>query len=210
MGLGKFIFGEKKINKSIDTTPSIPSKDAKVFSGGVYKTRDALRGKMSSLKTMKIDGKVLKKEEWVDMMTDLVKKRQGSITVRQLEKDLYLKKHIGQRERARIMTWAKKNFVKQDQAKKDINNRSARKINAKDTLEAQVFVSPKSESKLESSVEANRLGVKSVQTGFQRGHGGGVAGMGKSNSQRTSLNQSQGMVRGSQGSVTRGAPRRGW
>jgi len=212
MGLGKFFFsGETKKNE-VNKTQS--PENAKIFSGGVHQTKKDLRGKLDQLKTLKINGSVLKKEEWSDMMTDLVKARSGKITAKQLERDLYLKKKIGQKERARIMTWAKKNFVKLEQTETTFNNRGVRKIDAKETLKADTFVSPKdSKSKFESSAKDsfNRLGITSVQTGFKRGHGGSVAGMNRTATQSVKpTNNTQNMTQNNRSNLTRNAPKRGW
>ena len=103
------------------------------------------------------------------------------------------------------MTWAKKNFVKSSGEIKPINDRSARVVKA-DTGEK--FVSPKDRPVVASVPDksgANSLGM--TDKGFQRGHGGGVAGMGPSKSRSVDKNQSQGMVQSGNSGLTRNVSR---
>ncbi len=231
MGLGDLLFSKTTKN----TKGAVSSSRKKMKVGDIaiaprYNIERSQRGLvMKQLKKIrKIDGEYLTKQDYIDLLSNISKlNRKKNITYKDLERfirDPRRNKIIkGWKNKKRFLEIEKALAEKKLKQYKGVNTelsneeflrkikqekRGGRKVNAKQTLADQAFVSPKNvlkESGVRNSDEGeNSLGF--VDKGFQRGHGGGVQGMGGSKT-RSTENKSVGLVQTGSHDITRNTPR---
>ncbi len=201
MSLGDLLFHKNNNKKNTKHTQAKASIDKIEIA---EKNKYAVRKKFISqdfrkLKTVKIAGEYLTKQSFADLLSGISKRLDRDVTYQDFQRYLRKSYHtISYQDKKKLLTWAKKysekqlkTMIKTQQPIDSTPNKVKKKANiidARDVIAKQKFVSPKQQAQrsqygLQSL--GNRLGIKNMSTGFQRGHAVNPQSMGMEKSNRS-------------------------